>query len=34
MLYAAETGFFDEEEITLLTEMAGYISFAMDHLKK
>jgi diguanylate cyclase (GGDEF)-like protein len=34
MLYAAETGFFDEEEITLLTEMAGDISFAMDHLKK
>ena len=33
-LYAAETGFFDEEEMTLLTEMAGDISFAMDHLKK
>ena len=34
MLYAAETGFFDEEEMALLTEMAGDISFAMDHLKK
>jgi diguanylate cyclase (GGDEF)-like protein len=34
MLYAAETGFFDEEEMTLLIEMAGDISFAMDHLKK
>ena len=33
-LYASETGFFDEEEIALLTEMAGDISFAMDHLKK
>jgi len=33
-LYAAETGFFDEEEMTLLIEMAGDISFAMDHLKK
>jgi diguanylate cyclase (GGDEF)-like protein len=34
MLYAAETGFFDEEEMALLIEMAGDISFAMDHLKK
>lgn len=34
VLYAPETGFFDEEEMTLLTEMAGDISFAMDHLKK
>lgn len=33
-LYTPETGFFDEEEITLLIEMAGDISFAMDHLKK
>ncbi|SFW30506.1 EAL domain-containing protein [Nitrosovibrio sp. Nv17] len=33
-LYASETGCFDEEEMTLLTEMAGDISFAMDHLKK
>ncbi|ARO87491.1 diguanylate cyclase [Nitrosospira lacus] len=34
VLYAPETEFFDEEEMTLLTEMAGDISFAMDHLKK
>ncbi len=33
-LYASETGCFDEEEMALLTEMAGDISFAMDHLKK
>lgn len=33
-LYTPETGFFDEEEIALLVEMAGDISFAMDHLKK
>ncbi len=33
-LYAPETGFFDEEEMALLSEMAGDISFAMDHLKK
>ena len=33
-LYASETGYFDEEEMALLTEMAGDISFAMDHLKK
>lgn len=33
-LYSSETGFFDEEEMTLLIEMAGDISFAMDHLKK
>jgi diguanylate cyclase (GGDEF)-like protein len=33
-LYAPETGFFDEEEMALLNEMAGDISFAMDHLKK
>ncbi|MBA2658894.1 MAG: EAL domain-containing protein [Nitrosospira sp.] len=34
VLYAPETGFFDEEEMALLIEMAGDISFAMDHLKK
>ncbi len=34
VLYAPETGCFDEEEMALLTEMAGDISFAMDHLKK
>ncbi|SFH35651.1 diguanylate cyclase (GGDEF) domain-containing protein [Nitrosospira sp. Nsp14] len=33
-LYASEIGFFDEEEMALLSEMAGDISFAMDHLKK
>jgi len=33
-LYAAETGVFDEEEMRLLIEMAGDISFAMDNLKK
>ena len=34
VLYAAETGAFDEEEMKLLIEMAGDISFAMDNLKK
>jgi diguanylate cyclase (GGDEF)-like protein/PAS domain S-box-containing protein len=34
VLYAAETGVFDEEEMRLLIEMAGDISFALDHLKK
>lgn len=34
VLYAPETGCFDEEEMALLIEMAGDISFAMDHLKK
>lgn len=34
VLYAPEIGCFDEEEMALLTEMAGDISFAMDHLKK
>ncbi|MBA4142975.1 MAG: EAL domain-containing protein [Nitrosospira sp.] len=33
-LYARETEFFDEEEMALLIEMAGDISFAMDHLEK
>lgn len=33
-LYAAEPGFFDDEEMRLLVEMAGDISFAMDHLLK
>src|SRR5690606_2708329 len=33
-LYASETGCFDEEEMALLIEIAGDISFAMDHLKK
>jgi diguanylate cyclase (GGDEF)-like protein len=33
-LYAAETGFFDEQEIKLLGELAGDISFALDHIEK
>ena len=34
VLHASEAGFFDEEEMALFIEMAGDISFAMDHLKK
>ena len=34
VLYAPEANVFDEEEMALLTEMAGDISFALDHLKK
>src|SRR3989440_1930480 len=33
-LYASETGFFDEEEMKLLLELAGDISFALDHIEK
>ncbi|HYL87594.1 MAG TPA: EAL domain-containing protein [Burkholderiales bacterium] len=33
-LYAADAGFFDEEEMKLLVELAGDISFALDHLQK
>jgi diguanylate cyclase (GGDEF)-like protein/PAS domain S-box-containing protein len=33
-LYADETGFFDEEEMKLLTELAGDIAFAIDHIDK
>ncbi len=33
-LYAGEPGFFDEQEIKLLTELAGDIAFAIDHLDK
>ena len=33
-LYAAEPGFFDEEELKLLVELAGDVSFALDHLQK
>jgi diguanylate cyclase (GGDEF)-like protein len=33
-LYASEIGFFQEEELKLLTELAGDIAFAMDHLDK
>ncbi|MHB8743453.1 MAG: EAL domain-containing protein [Sulfuricaulis sp.] len=34
VLYAAEPGFFDDEEMKLLVEMAGDICFALDHLQK
>ena len=33
-LYATEVGFFDEEEMKLLVELAGDISFALDHIAK
>lgn len=33
-LYAADAGAFDEEEMRLLTELAGDISFALDYLAK
>lgn len=33
-LYADEAGVFDEEELTVLSEVADDISFALDHLKK
>ena len=33
-LYAAEIQFFDEEEMKLLTELAGDIAFAIDHIDK
>jgi diguanylate cyclase (GGDEF)-like protein/PAS domain S-box-containing protein len=33
-LYADEAGFFDEEEMRLLTELAGDIGFALDHIAK
>jgi diguanylate cyclase (GGDEF)-like protein/PAS domain S-box-containing protein len=31
-LYAAESGFFDEEEMKLLTELAGDIAFALENI--
>ena len=34
VLYAPEIGVFDDEEMRLLIEMAGDISFALDHLEK
>jgi PAS domain S-box-containing protein len=34
VLYADEAGFFDEEEIRLLTDLAGEIGFALDHIHK
>ena len=33
-LYAAEPGFFDEDEMKLLLELAGDISFALEHIEK
>src|SRR5712691_1850569 len=33
-LYATEVGFFDEEEMKLLSELSGDISFALDHIAK
>jgi diguanylate cyclase (GGDEF)-like protein len=34
LLYAQETNFFDTEEMRLLAEVAGDVSFAIDHLEK
>jgi diguanylate cyclase (GGDEF)-like protein len=34
VLYAVEPGFFDEGEMKLLTELAGDIAFAVDHIEK
>jgi diguanylate cyclase (GGDEF)-like protein/PAS domain S-box-containing protein len=34
ILYAGEAGFFDTDELSLLTEMAGNVAFAMDHIAK
>jgi diguanylate cyclase (GGDEF)-like protein/PAS domain S-box-containing protein len=31
-LYAREPGYFDDEEIALLTELAGNLSFALEHV--
>ena len=33
-LYAEEAGFFDEAELKLLVELAGDISFAIEHIEK
>jgi diguanylate cyclase (GGDEF)-like protein/PAS domain S-box-containing protein len=33
-LYAGEIGFFDQEEMKLLQELAGDIAFAIDHIDK
>ena len=33
-LYTGEAGFFDAEELKLLTELAGDIAFALDHIEK
>jgi diguanylate cyclase (GGDEF)-like protein/PAS domain S-box-containing protein len=32
-LYTRETGFFDADEVALLTELAGNVSFALDHIE-
>ena len=34
VLYAKEAGFFDEEEMKLLTELVSNIAFAIDHIDK
>src|SRR5665647_800412 len=34
LLYTSEKDFFDTEEMRLLTEIAGDISFALDHIEK
>lgn len=34
VLYAGETGFFDHEELKLLKDLAGDISFALDYIAK
>ncbi len=33
-IYSDEAGFFDQEELDLLTELAGDIAFAIDHIEK
>jgi diguanylate cyclase (GGDEF)-like protein/PAS domain S-box-containing protein len=33
-LHSLEPGFFDDEEMTLLRELAGDIAFALDHIEK
>ena len=33
-LYSSQAGFFDDQEIRLLSELAGDISFALEHLEK
>jgi diguanylate cyclase (GGDEF)-like protein/PAS domain S-box-containing protein len=33
-IYAGTTGFFDQEELKLLNELAGDISFALEHIAK
>jgi diguanylate cyclase (GGDEF)-like protein/PAS domain S-box-containing protein len=34
ILYASEIGFFHEEEMKLLTELAGDVAFGIDHIEK